>query len=282
MRYFEIITETTEEDRAIISLSSAISSYLTQHYDNSDEDELSSDNPDFDFDDDERNDEDTTIDVGTIGQLFDTPLNILNPIHIQIQSDYGIRQRRKWESGSTVIRKPGSDDVLGLWYGDKNVIILNKDYLGSNSLKTVISHELRHALDDYKSGFAAGDSAGYNTAKDKESRKELRKAKRKGEERKMPVAGSYEHLAEPAEINARFIEVLHSMVPIIKHAYKMSPDRMKAYVMDAFEKKLDYHNISTLFPDKEKSKDYRRLVNRGKDFIQKEMSHRETERNAGN
>lgn len=267
MRLQELfLIETTEEDRAIISLSHAISDYINSHYDNEDMDDLSSDNPDFDFDDDELDiggDEDKPIDVGTIGQLFDTPLEILNPITIQLQSDYGIRQRRKKDTGSDVIRRPGEEDIMGLWYNTEKLMILNKDYLGSNDLKSVVSHELRHALDDFKSGFKANVSKKYSTPRDKAHRKVTND----------PYVGNVSYLAEPAEINARFLQVLHAMVPVIQRAMKLAPEKIKPFIMSKFKQGLEDNRIAELFPQKEKSKDYKRLMKRGIDFIQKEMNH---------
>jgi hypothetical protein len=36
---------------------------------------------------------------------------------------------------------------------------------------------------------------------------------------------------------------------------------------------LSAYDISTLFPEREKSKDYKRLIKRAVDFIQKEISY---------
>lgn len=259
MRLQELfLVETSEEDRAIISLSSAISKYLIDNYE-SEEDDTSYDS-DSEYDDDELDisgDEDKPTEIGTIGQLFNTPLSILNPIRIELQSDYGIRQRRQRDEDAKVIGRPGEDDSLGLWYGDDKIMVLNRDYLGTNSFRSVVTHELRHALDDFKSGFKANISKRYSTPKKKEHR-----------------TPDKAYLAEPAEINARFSQVLHAMVPVIGKVLKQHTGDPKSYIMNEFSKLMKYFSISELFPEKDQSKDYKRLIKRGVDFIDKEIAHR--------
>jgi hypothetical protein len=252
------LIETTEEDRAIISLSSSISDYLSSNYDN-DEDDTPYD-PDAEYDDelDITGDEDKPIKVGTIKQLFDTPLSILNPIKIELQSDYGIRQRRNKDEDAKIISRPGDDDILGLWYGDSKTMVLNKDYIGTLNFKSIISHELRHALDDFKSGFKANTSKRYSTPRNIEHQNP-----------------NQAELAEPAEINARFLQVLHNMVLVINNVFKRHTGDPKSYIMNQFDKMMKYHSISELFPEKEKSKQYKRLIKRGVDFIDKEIAYRQ-------
>ena len=74
------MSETANDDRAIISLSSAIDDYINSHYDSESDDTPYE--PESEYDDDELDisgDEEKSIEVGTVGQLFNTPLSILNP-----------------------------------------------------------------------------------------------------------------------------------------------------------------------------------------------------------
>lgn len=263
------IRETTEEDRAIISLSSAIADYVNSNYDSDYDDDNFDDNEFDDFDSDDfdiHGDEEHPTDVGTIGQLFDTPLALMNPIRIQVQSDYGIRQRRKRESGSKIIRKPGDEDINGLWYQDDLLMVINKDVLGTPKLKSIIAHELRHALDDFKSNKEANKPGGrYSIPKNKSYRKVTND----------PHLGNLAYLAEPAEINARFAQVLNRLVdqnqiaPLAKYPQDQFTIRAQRLLLRAMEA----YRISDLFSEKEKSRDYKRLLKRGMDFIVKELNH---------
>jgi hypothetical protein len=267
MRHFEIINETTEEDRAILSLAAAIYSKLKEYEDVEPDISYSPDDdyfdPDADFDDEAKPD-DELITVGTIGSLFNTPLEILNPVTIELQSNYGINERMRKEKGADVTKEPSTGVILGLWYPHNSTMVFNKDYLGSNSLKSTVSHELRHALDDYKSEFKANSSNKYTTAKNKSYRKVT----------KDPHMGNLAYLAEPAEINARFIQVLHDMVSVIDRAIKLDPSKIEPLLSKYLKQSMANHRISDLFPDKDNSKDYKRLMKRAADFIQKELKHK--------
>jgi hypothetical protein len=284
MRLVELfLNENSMEDRAIISLAQAIYDYIDKNYNEGAAGEPGelTERTGFDFDDndfDSYDSDDDTLgdiedpqdlehDLGTIGELFNTPLEILNPIRIILLSDYGIGQRRAKEQPDDIHKGPNGDNPIGLWYGDSKEMVLNMDYLGTNTLKSTIAHELRHALDDFKSNFQANKDGGrYSKAKNKEYHKP-------GAEKHM------KYLAEPAEINARFVQVLHAMVPIIKRAAKLEPEKGKQLIDRSFKKLLDTYNIDTVFPEKTASKDYQRLVKRGLDFIEKEFAHAKSEVN---
>jgi hypothetical protein len=285
MRLVELfLKETSMEDRAIISLAQAIYDYLDKNYNDGAAPaskevtekagfDFEADN--FDADDDSLGDieepEEHEFDVGTIGQLFDTPLEILNPVRITLLSDYGIGQRRRKEQPDQIHKAPNGENAAGLWYGGTQEMVLNMDYLGTNTMKSVIAHELRHALDDYKSEFKANEPGGrYSKAKKKEHRKVTND----------PYVGNIAYLAEPAEINARFIQVLHAMVPIIGRAAKLEPEKGKQLINRSFQKLLDTYSIGTLFPEKTASKDYKRLLKRGVDFIEKELAHVKSQYNS--
>lgn len=266
MRHFEIINETTEEDRAILSLASTIYDKIKEYEDVDHETSYSGDDyydpDDMDFDDEPKAD-DELIHVGTIGQLFDTPLDILNTVSIELQSNYGINERIRKEEGADVTREPSTGIILGIWYSDTRTMVFNKDYLSSKAIKSTVAHELRHALDDFKSGFKANKSDKYTTAKKKEFRNVTND----------PYAGKLAYLAEPAEINARFVQVLNDMVSVIKKAVTLDPAQREPMINKYLKKSLENHKISNLFPEKEQSKDYKRLMKRAADFIQKETKH---------
>jgi hypothetical protein len=162
------------------------------------------------------------------------------------------------EHNVETFKGPDKSVVYGLWYGGQYPkMIFNQDFIGSTYLLSVISHELRHALDDFKSDHRAGSSEKYSTPKKRHQRR-----------------GKNLYLAQPSEINARFLQVLNSLVPIIKRAYlQKSPDKIKQEIVKNFYNLLNYYNISELFPEKEASRDYKRLIKRGMDFISKESEH---------
>jgi hypothetical protein len=262
MKLLEIfIKETTEEDRAIVSLSSAISKYI-QKYETIDDDGDSW--KDHDYDDQLDFSEissDAPIKLGTIGSLFNTPLTGLNNVKLELQSDYAIRHRLKKSTGEK-IKKPDEGVIFGLWYPSSDTLVLNKDFIGSNKLKTVISHELRHALDDYKSDYKANKEKGrYSRPKKKHHRK------------KYHDGPNYPYLAQPAEINARFIEALHLVTNSLTRASKSPNIDLIEYGIKELKKYLKDRHIEELFPEKEKSKDYKRLIKRAIDYIYKEAEY---------
>lgn len=254
MKLIEIfLNETTEEDRALISLSSALFQYLQKNK------HLYADEPEFSDDESEFDDveikSDRPITVGSIGQLFHTPLPPLNKIIIQVQSDYGIRNRLKKESGAVSIKRPEEEIIYGLWYGDTNTMVLNSDVILSKGMKSAITHELRHALDDVKSDYKTADmSIQYNKPSSTVDIKNV------------------DYYSRPSEINARFIEVLHLVQQELSNlSSKDSIDREE--ILKYFYNLLEKKKISTLFPEKTSSSQYKRLVKRGVDFINKEIAH---------
>jgi hypothetical protein len=261
MRLQELfLIETTEEDRAIVSVASALNSYI-QKYEGED--------AGGDFYDGDEDPDDTIHDemkvIGSIKELVgDSPIPEFNGINIILQSDYGIRLRKKKEAEARGVTPP-STSIMGMWYPASRAIILNKDYIGYNTLRTVISHELRHALDDIKSDFEANKSGGrYSIPRKKSHRRETND----------PYFGNLRYLAEPAEINARFLQVLDRMVKVIKNfATKLTPEQSRAKIMNQFHEIMKDERISELFPEKEKSRDYKRLMKRGVDFIDKEIAY---------
>ncbi len=259
MRLQELF-ETTEEDRGLISLASAIADYLKTVEVDSEENapEYSDDEYDSDFDD-ERGERDEPIILGKIGDLFDTPFEVLNKVTLELQSGHGLKVR-----DGRVNDGPNGSVIKGMWDGNNGTLVLNKDYIGTKSIKSTIAHELRHGLDDYKSGGEAFKTGGrYVTPKKKEHRKPTND----------PYFGNVAYLAEPAEINARFVQVLNDLVPIIQRSVKLPGNNGKASIESGLKKAFEDNRIADLFPEKAKSKDYQRLVKRAYDFINKELAH---------
>ncbi len=275
MRLVELfLKETSMEDRAIISLAQAIYDYVDTNYNfgaAKDPSELTErspfdiENDDFGYDDEEDdfgNIEDPVElehQLGTIGALFDTPLEALNNVNIILTTPEGMLKKQKELNSNSGAKEAAA----GMWVAPTDDMILNMDYFGTRTLKSVIAHELRHALDDVKSDY-----------------KTSRPEKRYNQPKKKPVDAAPEdekdyvrYLAQPAEINARFVQVLHDLVPIIQRAAKLEPEQGKALMDRSFQKLLASHNLTRLFPEKAQSKDYKRLVKRGVDFMNKEFEY---------
>jgi hypothetical protein len=255
MRLQELF-ETTEEDRAIISLGAAIYAYIQKYAD----EEIEYDNAD---------DEDMgLLRIGKIGQLFNTPIPGMDNINIQLQTDQGIVDRLEREKPEGSTDMPGAEGAGGLWYNHNHTMVLNSDYLNSGYMQSVIVHELRHAMDDVKSEYKANKSKGYETPRNKSYRNVT----------KDPHMGNLKYLAQPAEINARYLQVMHAMVPVIARAVKLAPEYQDKLISSSLQKGLERFNIAHLFPEKEQSKDYKRLIKRAMDFIQKELAHAKSQK----
>lgn len=271
MRLQEIfLIESSEEDRAIISLSASIISKL-KAYEN-DKKGPEDFNSDSDFDDVDVPDdayedplEDEPIEVGTIGELFDTPLEILNSVKLIVQSDYGIKNKNREERGAESIGP--EDEALGYWLQAGNLILINKDHLGLPKMKSIVAHELRHALDDYKSNNKANQSKRYAAKKHKDSNMDPNN----------PDYDTADYWSRPNEMNARFLQVLNNMVPIIKREVNKpnsNPEKLKTILFKNLKGQLENNLLgSNMFPEKEKTQAYRRFLKRGIDFIQKEIAH---------
>jgi len=249
MRLQELF-ETTEEDRALISLSSSIYAKLEDYI-----------NVDLDFDDEEQE----IFFLGKIGDIFETSIPVLEDIRIELQGSGPFLRRARQSSADDVMKDPETGTMLAIWDGNTSTMVFNTDYLDHPKIKTAITHELRHALDDYKSDFAAGLSKRYATPKKKEHRKD-------------DPYSTLKYRAQPAEINARFAELLHTLSGSIRIAYKrFAPDQIRPKIMRYFEHLLDQYGIADIFPERTQSPDYKRLVKRAIDFIQKEMKYIEAE-----
>jgi len=236
MRIHELIVETTEEDRAIISLADVIYKDLQQYADT-----------ELDYD------ETGVMHIGRIGDLFDTPIPGLDRVRLEISSDESIVDLARRLHGKAT----PSDSHFGQWDPMEKAISLNADYLSSNRMRSVIAHELRHAMDDMKSLNRANQSTRYRTARKPEHQADK--------------DGAYQ--AQPAEINARFIEALNVLVPVIPKLANLEPaafrTKMTAYINKAFELK----DIADYYPEKTASPHYKRLLQRAWAFIEKELAH---------
>lgn len=243
------MSETINDDRALISLSTSLYTYLYNNYAESE--------PDFDNEDDENS---GIIRVGRIGDILDTPLEILNKINIILVPDDEISNLARDDDE---VLKTTPNHLWGFWHSTDNTVVLNYDMLHNNYMKEVITHELRHALDDYKSQFKAGQSQKYFTPKNKQHLKT--------DNIFDPSHPSY--LAQPAEINARFLQVLHRLVPIIRRQVRIDPVTAKSKIDHELITLMNTNHIIELFPEKEKSKDYKRLMSRAAQFIQREIEY---------
>jgi len=236
MRIHELILETPEEDRAIISLANVIYEYLQKYADT-----------DLDYD------ETGVIHIGRIGELFDTPIPAMDRVRLEITSDEAIMDLARRLNGKAT----PADSHFGQWDPMEKAISLNADYLSSKRMRNIIAHELRHAMDDAKSLNRANQSSRYRTARSPSDRENPDSAYR----------------AEPAELNARFIEALHVLTPIITKLANLEPaefrSKMTAYLNRAFEIK----DIADYYPEKTASPHYKRLLQRAWAYIDKELAH---------
>lgn len=232
------ILETTEEDRAIISLSAIIYKKLAP-YINSGSDDL--------------------VHLGKVGDLSVSAPQTLAHISIDIQGGEAYLERSRDTNAGEIgeVR-----DSLAFWDEPTSTIVFNAKHLGNERIPTTITHELRHALDEIKSGSfppspqnkTPDEFSKYFTPKKKEHRT------------------SSPYLAQPAEINARFAEVLDKLSQLVPKRYRtVEPHLLRRQLMHDFKNLLVKYEIAQLFPERTASPDFKRLVKRAYDFIQKEM-----------
>lgn len=234
-----VLLETTEEDRAILSLSSSLRSVLSKYQPVDDDDE-------------------EIINVGPIGNLFSTPLTDLESIRIVLMPSEDMNDYD--ESSTEDMKTDDSHITFGIWDPTKNTIFLNLDTIARPSMGQYIAHELRHALDDLKSDKKANQSYGYTTPRSSIHQN---------------PNNELFYLAEPREINARFVEVLNRVISV-------APDIVSRYsnpfpfLWARFSEQMKDRRITELFPGGTKSRQYRRLLKRGADMINKEIGHLQT------
>jgi len=245
MRLQELF-ETKEEDRGLISLSSAIYEKVKPYLGDIDYTSL------YDVPEQE------LIRLGKIrdiaaGNSFTT----LDETTIEIQGN-----------GPFMIRavEPGEEaeyegkELLAFYEADTNTVVLNLKFINRHRMKTSITHELRHVLDEIKSGSYPGNAKRYFTPKKKAHQN---------------TAAHYR--AQPAEINARFTELLDVLSKrIIKWYGAMEGKDIKKQLTTDFKNLLVKLEIADLFPEKTRSPAYKRLVNRAYAFMQQEMDEIES------
>jgi hypothetical protein len=154
----------------------------------------------------------------------------------------------------------------GVWDPNTDTIWINSERLSDLRLKVIrlISHELRHALDDMKSDYRASESDRYDTPKNPAYRNI----------KKDPYYGNLSYLAKPSEINARFVEVLTLLSRTIARDFIQTGTRgLRDKAISDLYRFLETKKILNLFPEKEKSADYKRLLKRAVDFIDKEIAY---------
>lgn len=250
MRLQELF-ETTEEDRALISLGSVIYDTIIK-YDGQLSDEV--------------------ISVGTIGELYNTPITVLDDVKIELQSGADFAKYAEDDPDATKTNKHA------VWDADNFSIRFNLEKLSTPRMRTTPTHELRHALDEVKSNSYNGGGNKYFTPKKKEHRKVYYNTK--GEVDKDDVRNMIPYLAQPAEINARFAEVLDQLVTLIPKRFSnkhVSAENIKRQLSHDLSGIFAKYNIAELFPEKTQSADYKRLVKRAYDFMQKEINHIESQ-----
>lgn len=240
MRLQELF-ETTVDDREISKLSTQIYNFLSTNFGGI------------------TPGEDEIIHCGTVGEICNLPpQNALSDIPIELLSDESLKD------GSKDLDSQRS--TVGAWQMDRNAIVFNQNFMGSNKLKTTIAHELRHALDDKKSAGRANSSAGYTTPRKKEHRVP------KDDQDNTP------YLAEPAEINARVMEVQHQLAGFIPRIYqKFEPNQIKSKITQYIKRLLEEYRIAELFPEGTESKQYKQLIKRIMSFTQEEMRDQESQ-----
>lgn len=237
MRLQELF-ETTEEDRALISLSSAIYNTVSKYIGTNEQE----------------------IKVGKVGDLYDTSIPALNNINIEILDNETFLERMIDPDDPVDY---SDKEIYAMWDEDRETVVLNAAYLDRHRMKTTITHELRHALDYIKSNGFPGDANRYFTPKKKEHRID-------------DPYSTIQYRARPAEINARFVEVLDILSKRIpKWVEKLDPSQVKKQLSTDFKHLLVKYEIADIFPEKTESPDYKRLVKRAYDFMQKELDYAE-------
>ena len=243
MRLQELF-ETTEEDRALISLSSAVYDRVKPYI---------------------GTDDDSLISLGKIGDMVDTPLQAVNDVSVELLGGDAFIERAKDPDEDAAMYE--GKELLAFYEEDTRTVVLNSDFLDRQRMKTSITHELRHALDEIKSGSYPGNAKRYFTPKKKEHRKD-------------DPYSTTQYRAQPAEINARFVEVLDILSKRIPKWYdsnQLDAKDIKKKLSSDFNNLLVKFEIADLFPERTQSKDYKRLVKRAYDFMQKEINHIESQ-----
>lgn len=220
MKLIQFLIETSNEDRAIVSLSKTLFSIGLKAINQSNK---------------------SRINLGKISDVVDTPLVGVNDINLVIVSPAIIGK---------MYGNPAKPNKA-VWDSNDDTIYLNSQIFERPSGQLVIAHELRHGLDDMKSNYAASESNRYGTAR----------------------KNTDQYLGQPAEINARFLEVLSALTPFIKRMMSEKQPNYRQVIIDRLYQLFDILKISQMFPEKTNSRDYKRLIKRAIDYIDKEINY---------
>jgi len=248
MRLQELF-ESAEEDRALISLANEVYNKITPYL------------GDVDYNTMYTSPEQELIQLGKIENIADTPLHVLNSVSIELQGNDSFIERAKDPEEDASMYE--GKELSAFYEADTNTVVLNLKFINRHRTKTTITHELRHALDEFKSGSYPGNAKRYFTPKKKQHQRDEKVA----------------YLAKPAEINARFVEILDVLTKRIPKWYdKLPENEIRSRLQHDLNQMFITFDIANLFPEKTKSKDYQRLIKRAYQFMEKEMQHVESER----
>jgi hypothetical protein len=192
--------------------------------------------------------------VGTIDDITNTPLDAVKDIKVYLATDDDIAKIYN-EDEPDASKHVTGDKIKGMWDQKRNTVYLNLTKITSSEVKRTIAHELRHVLDDVKSNNAAGSSPRY------------------GEKSRNTSTDLDAYRSSKAEINARFIEVMHTIPIYVERAKQQNIPNPREFVMDKFYNMMDQRHIQKYFPEKERSREYKQLIKRAVNFIDKEIAH---------
>jgi hypothetical protein len=183
--------------------------------------------------------------LGPIGKFVNTGNKQIDAIDVVL---YGAEEMQAFARQE--YSEENAERYMGFWDPEYKMLVLNRDRLGESRMRTIITHELRHALDDILSGYRATSSDRYTQAPDASNSDR-----------------DYQYLASPMELNARFSEVLHLMTGVMRKALRENPANARDVAIKRFGEAMRARQIEQLFPEKTKSRTYRQLVKRGMLFI---------------
>lgn len=254
MKLYELLLETPQEDKVLIQLAKVINASLPVSNGRSKK----------------------PINVGTVQQFVDqlsAPSKTLlgdrlSNVRIELHSAKDLQDYVAGGNTNAVKQDLESKITQGYWAPDGEVgdrtstpsgkIVIPRETVGTQGATSVIAHELRHVLDDSKSNMAAADSKTYNTPKKKEHRD-----------------NEHAYTAQPAEINARYVQAMDSLTRAIPIIYRLPAEKIRPRVKQAIDQAFENNQISQLFPEKARSKEYKQLIKRAINFVQNEMTEHE-------
>lgn len=219
----ELLLETTNEDRALSSLTTALYQ-VTRRY--------AATHPNGGL-------------LGKIEDLVDTPLIALNTVSIRLLPNKLFYAAL--DGSDTSAEGTG---VMGFWDPSEETVVLNMEYVADPRWNKTIAHELRHALDDVKSGYNVADDSGYVNHP-------------KGE------------LHAPHEINARYMAGMHAALLKIQRMRNegATEQDVRSKLPSIVGHALDANNITRVMPDRYNNPAYKRLASRAYQLLSTEVDH---------